>query len=138
MRFDMTEIRDLQFGIHVSPDAPSREEWLAEHDRMFPSDPVRRAEQANADFLYNLGADTQLEAVGEDDLDAHMHAPIFAQLTLESQEYLRDDEVTELAPSVWDQFEDGLNEWRGWMAWAWSLVLGGAFGVIGWLWLVSA
>jgi hypothetical protein len=92
----------------------------------------------NADFYYQLGADTQLEAVGEDDLDSHMQAPIFAQLTLESQEYLRDDEVTELAPSVWDQFEDGLNEWRGWMAWAWSLVLGGAFAVIGWLWLVTA
>ncbi|MFC9769438.1 hypothetical protein [Rhodococcus jostii] len=38
------------------------------------------AEQANADFYYNLPDSTAFEAVGEDDLDAHMQAPVFGDL----------------------------------------------------------
>ncbi|MFC9767763.1 hypothetical protein [Rhodococcus jostii] len=95
------------------------------------------AEQANADFYYNLG-DEQLETVGEDDLDAHTDAPIFADLRSESEQYLREDEVPNLVPSVWDRFEDNLTAWRPWMAWAWSLVLGAVLGVIGFFAVVTS
>lgn len=93
-------------------------------------------EQINADFYYQLGADTQLEAVGEDDLDAHMQAPIFAQLTMESQAYLRDEDFP---TTGWDDAETRLESVRRSVVnYAWAVVLGGVLAGIGWLELVSA
>jgi hypothetical protein len=158
MRFDMTEI--IQDSID-----PKAVELLKTDPAAFFANSGRGrrdAEQANADFYYNLGADTQLEAVGEDDLDAHMQAPIFAQLTLESQEYLRDDEAPYLliekgwgsdslmlqsaaewrygsTRSVWDRAEDWVaSTVRAVVTYGWAVVLGLALAGIGWLELVSA